>query len=209
MSRPEERRRRRRLSRRGSPSRRCGGAAATGEKFGSEINLGALVEYRAEGGWWEAEVLDDGSAVVDPSVVLCAGSRVRITRGTGDNFDGVEGTVRGYEGGWFRVELDREIVDKRDHTPKREKNFRPKELIHLKEATADGSGGAGFAAPPAVTAPPPSPGASNGAPAPMITVRLLTAAAEDEAVYTVAVDELRPGWKWAAASGRGSGRRQS
>ena len=177
----------------------------TGEKFGSEINLGALVEYRAEGGWWEAEVLDDGSAVVDPSVVLCAGSRVRITRGTGDNFDGVEGTVRGYEGGWFRVELDREIVDKRDHTPKREKNFRPKELIHLKEATADGSGGAGFAAPPAeVTAPPPpSPGASNGAPAPMITVRLLTAAAEDEAVYTVAVDELRPGWKWAAGKWAG------
>ena len=34
-------------------------------------------------------------------------------------------------------------------------------------------------------------------------MRLLTAAAEDEAVHTVAVDELRPGWKWAAGKWAG------
>ena len=143
------RRRRRRVSRpeeRGAAAARGVGllrgdapAPPTGEKFGSEINLGALVEYRAEG--LEAEVLDDGSAVVDPVVRRrlarphhARHRQLRRRRGDGARL----------RGRLFRVELDREIVDKRDHTPKREKNFRPKELIH-----SGGDGGTARAAPPA------------------------------------------------------------
>jgi len=148
--------------------------------FDKMVELGLGLELAAEGGWWEVELLGvSGGAWVepvpfDPSRELGVGSRVRVAKRDSE-FDGQCGVVAACSDGWMKAHFDGGAT----------KHFRSAELVHMVGDDGDNAA-AGHG----------NGSAADGAGTTAYTVRLISAMTEDEGLYTVGVEELRPGWTW-------------